>query len=124
MSTNKHWVPEIMYEGDSEEALTSNIPFIPVPEGEEMPKVLFIFESRSTGEFEPGPEGEPLEVTELDLHQYANMAILKKHLNWVEYDNVRHVLGLEGIATARKKGSEISDKILGNINKSDEDPNT
>lgn len=124
MSTNKHWVPEIMYEGDSEEALTSNIPFIPVPEDEEMPKVLFIFESRATGEFEPGPEGEPLEVTELDLHQYANMAILKKHLNWVEYDNVRHALGLEGIATARKKGNEISDKILGNINKNNEESNT
>jgi len=113
-----------MYEGDTDEGLTSNIPFIPVPEDEEMPKILFIFESRATGEFEPGPEGEPLEVTELDLHQYANMAVLKEKLNWVEYDNVRHALGLLKMATAREKGSEISNKILGNIQKNDKETDT
>ena len=76
----QHWVPEIMYEGESDESLTSSIPFIPIPEGEEMPRVLFIFESRETGAVEPGPEGEELSVTELELHQYADMLILKNRL--------------------------------------------
>ena len=88
------WIPEICYE-DSEEGLSSHIPFIQVPATEEMPRMLFIFESRETGETEPGPEGEELPVTELDLHQYANMAVLKERLNWIEYDNVRYALGLE-----------------------------
>ena len=51
------WIPEICYE-DNGEGVTSHIPFIPVPENEEMPRVLFIFSSRETGEFEPGNTGE------------------------------------------------------------------
>ena len=66
------WYPEICYK-ESEEGITSRIPFIPVPLGEEMPLMLFVFESKETGEFEPGLDGEPLPVTELDLHQYADM---------------------------------------------------
>ena len=58
---NDDWIPEIMYEEPSqEEGLSSNIPFIPVPNDQEMPKLLYVFESRETGEFEPGPEGEDL----------------------------------------------------------------
>ena len=49
---NNNWVPEIMYE-DSQDGMTSKIPFIMVPETEIMPKILFMFESRETGEFEP-----------------------------------------------------------------------
>ena len=80
------WVPEIMYE-EASEGLSSHIPFIQVPTEEDMPRMLFIFESRETGEFEPGPNGEDLPVTELDLHQYADMAILKDNLTPPEYDN-------------------------------------
>ena len=40
-----NWIPEIVYE-EAEDGLTSNIPFISVPMQEEMPKILFIFESR------------------------------------------------------------------------------
>ena len=43
-----------------------------------MPNLLYIFEARETGEFEPGPEGEDLPVTEMDLHQYADLAVLKE----------------------------------------------
>ena len=106
----KQWIPEICYE-DSEEGLSSHIPFIQVPQTEEMPRMLFIFESRETGETEPGPEGEDLPVTELDLHQYANMAILKEKLNWIEYDNIRCVLGLEPLATAAMKGQKITSNV-------------
>jgi hypothetical protein len=104
------WIPEICYE-DSEEGLSSHIPFIQVPATEEMPRMLFIFESRETGETEPGPEGEELPVTELDLHQYANMAVLKERLNWIEYDNVRYALGLEPLATAATKGQKITSNV-------------
>ena len=109
MSDSK-WIPEIMYE-ETEEGLTSKIPFVQVPAGEEMPHLLFVFESRDTGETEPGPSGEDLPVTELDLHQYANMGVLKEKLTWVEYDNIRCVLGLEPIATAAMKGKKITSNI-------------
>ena len=68
------WIPEIMYE-ESEEG-SSHIPFIMVPTGQVMPHILYIFESRDTGEQEPGLEGEPVPVFEWDLHQYADMASL------------------------------------------------
>ena len=111
MSTEtSNWIPEILYE-DTDEGLTSNIPFIQVPQEQEMPKLLFIFESRETGEVEPGPDGEELPVTELDLHQYADMAILKEKLSFVEYDNVRWALGLEPMATAAMKGQKITSNV-------------
>lgn len=104
------WYPEICYE-ETDDGLTSKIPFIPVPIGEHMPKVLFVFESRETGEFEPGFDGEDLPVTELDLHQYADMAVLKKNLSIEHYDIVRAALGLETMASASEKGKKITDKI-------------
>lgn len=111
MSTNQsNWIPEILYE-ESEEGLTSKIPFIQVPDGEEMPSVLFMFESRDTGEFEPGLDGEEVPVTELDLYQYANMNTLKERLTWVEYDNVRFALGLEPMKTAAIKGQKITSNV-------------
>ena len=41
----KNWIPEIMYEESSELGASSNIPFIPVPDGEVMPVILFMFSS-------------------------------------------------------------------------------
>ena len=108
----KNWIPEIMYE-DDENGMSSKIPFIMVPQEEVMPKMLFIFESRETGEFEPGEEGEPLPIIEMDLHQYADMAFLKKGLSPDLYDKVRSCLGLEPLNQAQKKGSEITDRIRG-----------
>ena len=110
MSDKTNWVPEICYE-ELDEGRTSKIPFIQVPEGEEMPAMLFVFESRDTGEIEPGPNGEDLPVTELDLHQYADMSVLKEKLTFVEYDNIRFALGLEPLRTAAIKGREITSNI-------------
>ena len=113
---NKHWIPEIMYEDSMEEVgVTSHIPFIPVPEGEEMPRILFVFESRETGEFEPGPEGEELPVTDFELHQYADMAVLKDRLPTELFDQVRSALGLEPLAVAAEKGKKITDKVRTNM---------
>ena len=109
-SRTNRWIPEIMYE-ESEGGLTSNIPFIQVPTGESMPGMLFIFESRDTGEFEPGPDGEDLPVTDLELHQFCNMSTLKSKLSVHEYDRVRSVLGLEPLKVASQKGSEITERI-------------
>ena len=112
MSNEKsQWIPEIMYEDAEDGGLTSHIPFIQVPDGEEMPKMLFVFESKNTGEFEPGFNGEEVPVTELDLYQYANMNYLKSRLTWVEYDNLRFALGLEPLKTAAIKGAQVTSNV-------------
>ena len=107
---SEKWFPEICYEED-DDGLTSKIPFVHVPTDEEMPQLLFIFESRETGEVEPGQNGEELPVTQLDLHQYCSMAILKEKLTMVEYDNVRWALGLQPIKTAAAEGRKITSNI-------------
>ena len=112
MSTK--WVPEIMYE-EQEGGVSSQIPFIMVPEDEEMPRMLFVFESRETGTFEPGIEGEEVPVVEWDLHQYADMEVLRDRLSPVEYDNVRFALDLEPLKIAAKKGAKISENVRNNI---------
>lgn len=114
MNDNMKWVPEIVYE-EADDGLTSNIPFISVPNGMSMPKILFIFESRETGEFEPGPEGEELPVTEIDLHQYADMNTLRDSLSTDLYNKVRVSLGLEPLDVAIRKGQEITEKIRSNL---------
>ena len=113
-SNTRHWIPEIMYEESSGEG-SSNLPFIQVPKGEEMPKLLFMFESRQTDETEPGPEGEHLPVYEWDLHQYADMSALKERMSTIEYDNVRYALGLDPLAKAKIKGHEITQNIKSSL---------
>ncbi len=109
-NTTDRWVPEICYEEDGE-GLSSHIPFIPVPQSEEMPKVLFIFQSKETGEFEPGTEGEEVPVIELDLHQYVDMNTLRDTLPIAVYDMVRQAVGLEPLSTAVEKGRAITDRV-------------
>tara|TARA_B100001094_G_C18141517_1_gene778155 strand:- start:666 stop:1004 length:339 start_codon:yes stop_codon:yes gene_type:complete len=110
-----NWIPEICYEEDSE-GLSSHIPFIQVPVGKKMPSFLFIFESRETGEFEPGEDGNPLPIYDMDLCQYADMSTLKNKLDPKTFDKVRLALGLEPLASATKKGKEISKKVRENLN--------
>jgi len=110
----KHWVPEIVYE-EAEEGMTSQIPFIAVPQEEDMPRMLFIFESRETGEFEPNEEGEPVPIIEMDLHQYADMLTLKNGLDVTTYNKVRKCLGLEPLQDAVVAGRKITDNIRKNL---------
>ena len=107
------WIPEIMYEEGGE--VGSNIPFIMVPKEEKMPKLLYVFESRETEVTEPNNEGEEVPVFEWDLHQYADMAVLKNNLSPIEYDNVRFALGLDSLIFAAKEGAKISQNIRNNI---------
>ena len=116
MSSDKRWIPEIMYE-EVEDGLSSHIPFVPVPKGEQMPTLLYVFESRETGEFEPGPEGEDLPVTEMDLHQYADLAVLKSSFDEQSYDAIRKALGLEPLRVAAEKGSKITGNVRGKLEK-------
>ena len=107
---NQHWVPEILYEED-DAGLTGQLPFIPVPENEEMPGMLFIFEQRETGEFEPGPEGEELPIFEVTLHSYAQMAILRERLSAEDFDKVRVALGLLPL----KQAIDLTKKQMGAV---------
>ena len=113
MSTQ--WIPEIMYE-ENDDGTASHIPFIMVPEAEKMPQMLYVFESRETGEHEPGFDGEEVPVIQWDLHQYADMDILKNNLDPITYDIVRSALGLEPLADAAAKGAKISSTIREKLN--------
>jgi hypothetical protein len=107
---NRNWVPEIFYE-EAEEGITSQIPFISVPKDHEMPAVLFIFESKNTGEFEIDSSGNPLPIVDLDLFQYANMNLLKEKLSSEVYDEVRSALGLEDLKSASEKGANLKNNL-------------
>ena len=113
--THSSWVPEICYEEEMD-GVSSHIPFIQVPENENMPNLLYIFESRETGEFEPGLEGEPVPVIQLDLHQYANLGVLKKVFDPQSYDYIRKALGLESLAEASEKGRKVTEKVRNAMN--------
>ena len=104
------WIPEIMYE-ENDDGTSSNIPFVPVPNGENMPELLYVFESRETGKFEPGLDGEDVPVIQWDLHQYADMQVLKENLGSDGYDLVRDALGLEPLAEAVEKGKALSSNV-------------
>lgn len=106
---NKAWIPEIMYEEDSQ------IPFIQVPENQPDPHVLFIFVNRETGETEPDEEGREAAVVEMDLRQFADLKKLKEGLSEDEYDRVRHVLGLLPLKEATKRGKEITLNVAKNL---------
>ena len=114
--SDSNWIPEIVYEEADEAGMSSSIPMIYVPPEELMPPVLFVFESRATGEFEPGLEGNEVPVVQMDLHQYADMGILKDKLGPELYDAIRLVLGLQPLRDAIKSGQQISQKIHKNIN--------
>ena len=114
--TKTNWIPEIVYE-ENADGMTSSIPFINVPKNEEMPRMLFVFESRETGEFEPDLEGEESPITEITLHQYVDMQILKDGLLPNEYDRVRQILGLLPLEQAIIKGKAITQSVAASIKK-------
>ena len=120
MTTRTGWVPEIMYEEDVN-GVAQTLPFILVPDGEQMPTFLFIWEQTETGEFEPGPNGEEIPIVEADLRQYARMDVLKNKLSLTDYDKVRAALGLEPLSTATAKGRAISGQVRQNVTEQESD---
>ena len=105
----KTWIPEIMYEEDSQ------IPFIQVPNEQPDPHILFIFVNRETGETQPDDEGNEAPVVEMDLRQFADLKILKENLAEQEYDKVRSILGLLPLREATKKGKEITVRVASKL---------
>ena len=59
--------------------------------------------------------GNEVPVYDWDLHQYADMLILKNNLSSDDYDKVRLALGLETLGTATQKGIEIGSKVRDNL---------
>jgi len=110
----KNWIPEIVYEEGE-----GQLPFIHVPPDQEDPKLLFIFISHQTGEFEPGSDGEEVPVLEMDLKQFVDLSILKSGLTEQEYDKVRSVLGLEPLRQAVEKGKKITQAVRENVGSSE-----
>ena len=108
------WFPEIMYE-ESEDGSSSKIPFVLVPKEEEMPSLMYLFESRETGEHEPGLDGEPVPILEMDLHQYADMKVLKEKLSSDLYDEVRKCLSLQPLKEAITAGQALTLNVRKNI---------
>jgi len=104
------WIPEIMYEEDSQ------LPFIEVPPNEADPALLFIFINRNTGETEPGSDGNEVPVFEMDLRQFVDMKILREKLTEAEYDKVRSILGLSPLQDAAAKGKNITAAVQKNLN--------
>ena len=117
---SKNWIPEIMYE-ETEDGISSHIPFVMVPPGENMPLLLYVFESRETGEYEPNLEGNPVPIIEMDLHQYADMGVLKSNLDEETYNKVRTCLNLEPLQQAAEKGTKITDSIRKKVENSSEE---
>ena len=110
---NKNWKPEIFYEdysnNDSSETLTSGLPFINVPDGHNMPGVLFICEARDISS-----EDNELEK-EIIVHSYFNSLELKDKLDKETCDNVRMAIGLKPLKEAQVLGSDITKQINENI---------
>ena len=102
----KNWIPEIVYEEGE-----GQLPFIHVPPGQDDPKLLFIFVSHQTGEFEPGSDGEEVPVLEMDLKQFVDLGLLKTGLTEQEYDKVRSILNLEPLRVASAKVEKITQSI-------------
>ena len=113
-SSVDQWYPEIMYE-EQDDGISSKIPFVMVPENQQMPRLLYIFESSETGEFEPGLSGDPVPIYEMDLHQYADMNFLKTKLDKTTYDSVREALGLKPLEAAVTEGQKITENIRNNL---------
>jgi hypothetical protein len=110
MTTHRAWLPEIMYEEEAS-GQSASLPFILVPQGEDMPVLLYMWEHKDTGETEPGPEGEEMPIVQPELRQYARMDVLKDRLTPKLYDKVRSALGLGGLKKASAAGQKITDRV-------------
>ncbi len=106
----KDFIPEIMYQ----EGMT--LPFIEIPENQEMPDKLYIWEFKRTGEFEPGPSGEDVPICDTDIHIYFNYKKAKEILSPELLDQIRISFGLEPLNSAIEKGKQITDRVIKNAN--------
>lgn len=109
-------VPLILYEeptGKNEGGIP--FPYIEIPKAGAMPPVLFIFEYKHTGEFEPDEKGNPAAIVDQFLHKYVDLEHLKDKLSPATYDMVRVALGMKPLKEAQAAGQKILDKVKSNV---------
>jgi hypothetical protein len=109
--TEKYEVPVILYEEPKAGDRPNPIPYIDVSKDGKMAPVLFIFEYRQTGEFEPDSKGNPVEVVDQIPHKYVDMEHLKEKLPAHLNDMIRTLLGMQPLKEAQKEGQVILDKV-------------
>lgn len=108
MTNADKWIPEIVYQEDS------TVPFIEVPEDEDMPEKIYMFEYKKTGQFEPGLDGENVPICDLDIHIYFQYKHAKEVLDKETLDKIRTAFGLDPLDKAIEKGKQISKAIENN----------
>lgn len=114
----RKWLPEIVYEEYEGGLAGQAMPFIQIPEGKEMPDMLFIFGTKPTGEFEPDAEGNEQPIMEMEPYSFANMKYLEDELDAQTFDKIRVVMGLLPLKEAREKGRKLSkDMVEKNLKK-------
>lgn len=111
----KYEVPVILYEEPKGGEKPNPIPYIDVPAQGKMPPVLFIFEYRQTGEYEPDSKGNPVEIVDQIPHKYVDMEHLKDKLPPHLNDMIRTLLGMKPLKEAQKEGQVILDKVNKNV---------
>jgi hypothetical protein len=95
------WIPEIFYdEPDENDSGTLQFPFIYVPAGKTMPKVLFIASKTETGvmisESDTGEIfPEPLAELDIVMHGFIEMDVIKSVLSEENYNLVKSAAGLK-----------------------------
>ena len=107
----KYKIPVILYESEEQA-----IPYVEVPNQEDMPPTLFIQEYKHTGDFEPDANGDEQPIVDMIMHMFIDMDFLSKKLNPELYDLVRVSVGLQPVEKAREEGQKIFDKVYENIN--------
>jgi len=118
----KNQVPLILYEEPTGKTDTGiPFPYIEVPKEGIMPPVLFIFEYKHTGEFEPDDRGKESAIVDQIPHKYVDLEHLKDKLSPAVYDTVRTALGMKPLKEAQEAGQKILDKVYSNIGALDKD---
>jgi len=106
-------IPEILYEEPSVGGKGNPIPYIDVPKTKEMPPVLFVFEYKRTGEYEPDSKGKPAEIVDQIPHRYADLEYLFLRLDPSLHDIVRCSLGMKPKNQAEQDGAAVMERVLG-----------
>lgn len=115
MSKNeKYEVPTILYEEPQPGLKPNPIPYIEVAQTGKMPPVLFIFEYKRTGEFEPDLKGNPIEIVDQVPHKYVDLEHLKEKLPPHLNDMIRTLLGMKPLKQAQEEGQVVLDKVMKN----------
>jgi hypothetical protein len=117
MAQEKYEVPEICYDEPLPGQPANQFPFILLKAGKKMPPVLFIEERRETGEVEPGPNGESIEIVDSLMHKFVDMEVLKEKLPPHLNNMVRTALGMKPLEEATVSGQAILDKVMAAVEK-------